>query len=72
MWTENDETTAALTEAPTAVPGGSTEQPTEREPFPEGPVGPPAWVIILIVLGAVMLAAGAAVLIVLLVRRKKK
>ena len=71
MWTEADETTAAPTEA-TSSPDGSTEAPTEREPFPDDPGGPPAWVIILIVAGSLLLAAAVAVLVVMLVRKKKK
>ncbi len=74
MWTESDETSSAPTDAPlTEAPDSDVPaETTEREPFPEDPGGPPAWLWILIIAGAVVLAAGITVLIVVLVKRKKK
>ena len=72
MWEESDETTGAPSEDPSRGSSALPEESTEREPFPEGPGGPPAWVILLVVLGAVLLAAGLAVLVFFLVKRRKK
>ena len=71
MWEEGGEPSIAPTDSPSVSPSDSPAEPTEREPFPDGPGKPPVWVVILIVLGALLLAAAAAVLILLIVRRKR-
>lgn len=72
MWEEGGEPSIAPTDSPSVSPSGSPAEPTEREPFPDGPGKPPVWIVILIVLGALLLAAGITVLVIVLVKRKKK